>query len=193
MANAGTYANAAQLKEASAAATPPALAQDPQRIVDAYADMILHVSYTYLHTCADAEDICQEVFLRMLRLEAPFRSVDHERAWVLRTSINLCKDVLRRRASHPQAPLDEAAEPQAPAHATEDALANRDARVLRAVMALPEAMREAVYLHYYEGYAIAGVAAITGRTESSVAQSLSRARKKLRLSLKGDDDVFDFE
>ena len=79
-----------------------ALPLTPERLVESYADTILRVSYTYLHNYADAEDICQEVLLKALAQEQPFRSEDHERAWVIRVAINLCKDQLRRAASRQQ-------------------------------------------------------------------------------------------
>ena len=172
---------------------PDAFALDPGRLVDAYADTILRVSYTYLHSTADAEDICQDVFLKMLEQPRAFRSPEHERAWVIRATINLCKDRLRRLAAHPEATLDSVPEPEAARATAESKARARESRVLEAVQALPEAMRIAIYLHYYEGYTIHGIALLTQRSEAAVAQSLSRGRKKLRETLKGDDDVFDFE
>ena len=172
---------------------PDAFALDPSRLVDAYADTILRVSYTYLHSTADAEDICQDVFLKMLEQPRAFRSPEHERAWVIRATINLCKDRLRRLAAHPEATLDSVPEPEAARATAESEARARESRVLEAVQALPEAMRIAIYLHYYEGYTIHGIALLTQRSEAAVAQSLSRGRKKLRETLKGDDDVFDFE
>lgn len=161
-----------------------ALPLTPERLVESYADTILRVSYTYLHNCADAEDMCQEVLLKALAQEQPFRSEDHERAWVIRVAINLCKDQLRRAASRQQVALEDVPEPAAQPAQTEDEAHAAQSRVLDAVMALPQDMRIAIYLHYYEGYPIRAISAITKR--------LSRARAQLRETLKGDDDVFDF-
>ncbi len=177
----------------TAATADEAFELDPERLVDTYADTILRVSYTYLGSTADAEDICQDVFLKMLEQPRAFRSAEHERAWVIRTAINRCKDRLRRQAARPEIALDAVPEPAAAAEASEDAVRERESRVLEAVAALPEAMRIAVYLHYYEGYTIHGIALLTERTEAAVAQSLSRARKQLRETLKGDEHDFDFE
>ncbi|WP_417228732.1 sigma-70 family RNA polymerase sigma factor [Thermophilibacter sp.] len=71
-----------------------------ERLVNTYADLILRVAYTYLGSRADAEDVCQETLLRLLRRREPFESAEHERAWVVRMTANLCRDLLRRRASH---------------------------------------------------------------------------------------------
>ena len=178
---------------AKTATEPGAFALDPGRLVDAYADTILRVSYTYLHSAADAEDICQDVFLKMLEQPRTFRSAEHERAWVIRATINRCKDRLRRQAAHPEVALGSVPEPEAARSTCEAEARARDSRVLEAVQALPEAMRIAIYLHYYEGYTIHQIALLTQRSDAAVAQSLSRGRKQLRETLKGDDDVFDFE
>lgn len=169
-----------------------ALPLTPERLVESYADTILRVSYTYLHNRADAEDICQEVLLKALAQEQPFRSESHERAWIIRVAINLCKDQLRRAASRQQVALEDAPEPAAPPAQAEVEAHAAQSRVLDAVMALPQDMRIAIYLHYYEGYPIRVISAITGASEAAIAKRLSRARAQLREMLKGDDDVFDF-
>lgn len=152
-----------------------------ERLVRTYADLILRLSYTYLKSTHDAEDICQNVLIKLLQGGRAFESAEHERAWVVRTTANACKDVLRsgRRRSTSVA-LDAAAEAAAPEAPDDD--------VLDAVMALPQAYREALYLHYYEGYTAREIAQITGRTEDAVAAHLSRGRAKLRAALEGADD-----
>ena len=154
-----------------------------RRLVDGYADLILRVAYTYLGSRADAEDVCQEVLLRLLRRDEPFEGAEHERAWVVRVTANLCKDQLRRRAARPTLALDEVPEPAADERADELAAT---ARVLRAVMRLPLAYREAIFLHYYENYSIRDIARTCGCGEDAAAARLSRGRAKLRELLKGD-------
>lgn len=155
-----------------------------ERLVNAYADLILRVAYTYLGSRADAEDVCQEVLMRLLRRKEPFQSTEHERAWVVRVTANLCKDLLRRRASHLTLALNEVAEPASDEPADEF---ESTTRVLRAVMRLPLAYREAIFLHYYENYSIRDVARACDCSEDAAAARLSRGRAKLRKILKGDD------
>lgn len=153
---------------------------EAERLVSVYADLILRLSYTYLKSTHDAEDICQTVLIKLLQGGRGFESAEHERAWVARATANACKDVLRSGRRRTSVTLDAAAEavaPEAP-----------DGDVLDAVMALPQAYREALYLHYYEGYTAREIAQMTGRTESAVAQHLSRGRAKLRAALEGADD-----
>ena len=154
-----------------------------ERLVNAYADLILRVAYTYLGSRADAEDVCQETLLRLLRRREPFESAEHERAWVVSVGANLCRDLLRRRSARPTLALEEVAEPVAPEPGHDLATT---ASVLRAVMRLPLAYREAIFLHYYENYSIREIARVCDCSEDAAAARLSRGRAKLRELLKGD-------
>lgn len=164
--------------------------RDPERLVRDYADLVLRVCYTYLRSTADAEDVCQDTLVKLLLREESFHDPGHERAWVVRVAINACRNLLRDRGAHPTVGLGAVAEPAVAQAPGEDALRQRDERVLGAVMALPLPQREAVYLHYYEGYPTREVARIVGATDDAVRQRLSRARASLRDNLKGDYDDF---
>ena len=151
---------------------------EAERLVQTYSDMILRLSYTYLKSTQDAEDICQTVFLKLLTGGMVFDSPEHEKAWLIVTVSNLCKSALRspwqRRTG-----LDDMAEPPAAADATPD-------ETLEAVLALPEDYKLPVYLFYYEGYPTAEIARMLGVAPATVRSRLNRARKKLKLTLGGD-------
>ena len=152
--------------------------REAERLVNTYSDLILRLSYTYLKSTQDGEDICQTVLLKLLTAERAFDSPAHEKAWVIRATVNACKDELRafrRRA----VPLEEGLETAAPELPRSE--------VLEAVMALPEHYREAIYLFYYEGYSIDEIAALTGRSRAAVSAHLSRGRKKLKTMLGGEN------
>lgn len=179
---------------------PPKTAGEPtsrpieaeaNRLVATYADTILRVSYTYLRSTQDAEDICQDVLLKALGHAGDFDSAEHERAWIIRVAINAAKDLLRRRDRQGTVALDDIAEPVAPMGATDRELEARAEGVLELVMALPLEYREAIYLHYYEEYSIKQIAAIVHASESAVATRLSRGRSKLRPTLEGARHEFD--
>ena len=151
---------------------------EAERLVYTYSDLILRLSYTYLKSTHDAEDICQTVFLKLLTSGQTFDSPAHEKAWIIRTTANACKDALRSSFRRRTVALEAAAAtpaPEAPDHA-----------VLEAVMALPENYREAIYLHYYEGYSVCEIAGLLGQSEAAVAAHLSRGRRKLRTTLGGE-------
>lgn len=162
--------------------------REPERLVRDYADLVMRVCYTYLRTTADAEDVCQDTLLKLICRKEPFNGPDHERAWVIRVASNACKNLLRSRGAHPEVELTLVAEPEAAPEPDEGALLRRGERVLDAVMALPLPQREAVYLYYYEGYGTRAVASILETTGDAVRQRLSRARARLRETLKGDFD-----
>lgn len=153
-------------------------AREAERLVDTYSDLILRLSYTYLKSTQDGEDICQGVLLKLLAEDRVFQSREHEKAWVVRTAINACKDELRafRRKAVPLEEIPEAPAPEPPR-----------SDVLEAVAALPGKYREAIYLFYYEGYSAKEIATLTGRSEAAVSAHLSRGRKKLRDMLGGGE------
>lgn len=190
----GAWSASAARRAGETLERPPQTAGEPtsrlieaeaNRLVETYADTILRVSYTYLHNTQDAEDICQDVLLKALNRAERFESAEHERAWIIRVTINAAKDLLRRQSGRATVALDDIAEPIAPTRATERELATRSESVLERVMALPLEYREAIYLHYYEGYSIKQIAAIVHASESAVATRLSRGRSKLRPALEG--------
>ena len=152
-------------------------AREAERLVNTYSDLILRLSWTYLKSTQDGEDICQTVLLKLLTGEEAFESPEHERAWVIRTTVNACKDELRS-FRRKVIPLEAAAETAAPEPPRSE--------VLEAVMALPVKYREAIYLFYYEGYSIDEIAALTGRSGAAVSAHLSRGRKKLKTMLEGE-------
>lgn len=150
---------------------------EAERLVETYSDLILRLSYTYLKSTQDAEDICQTVLMKLLTGEYHFESPGHEKAWIIRTTANACKDELRafRRKS---VELDKAGAIPAPAAP--------DNTVLEAVQSLPRKYREVIYLYYFEGYSIRETAGLLNRSESAVTAQLDRGRKKLRSILGGD-------
>ena len=148
------------------------------RLVRLYADLILRISYSYLKQTYDAEDICQTIFLKYLTAVPTFDSPEHEKAWIIRTTINACKDHLKRSFFQRTVPLEEAAAVAAPAVP--------DSGILDALKTLPENYRISLYLFYYEDYTAAEIATILKKPRNTVEQYLSRGRRKLRAHLTGE-------
>lgn len=146
-----------------------------RRLVALYADMILRISYQYLKQTCDAEDICQTVFLKYITANMEFDNAEHEKAWIIRTTINTCKDHLRSAFFRRTVALEDAAQIAAPDVP--------DTWLLDAMKNLPEKYRISLYLYYYEEYSTREIAGVMGVSESSVAQYLSRGRRKLRTYL----------
>lgn len=155
--------------------------QEVNRAVEQYADTVRRICLVHLKNYADTEDIFQTVFVKYLLHTAPFASPEHERAWIIRVTINACKDLLRSVFRRRILSLEEVAEQPAPA--------DEHRAVLQAVQALPAAYRDVVYLHYYEGYTAPEIAGILGKNVNTVYTRLTRARGLLRRTLGGDDDA----
>ena len=145
--------------------------------VQRYSDTVYR---TAVHNCrctADAEDVVQDVFEKLLHYNSIFESEEHLKAWLLRVAINKCKN-LRRAKRSGEVPLPEVL----PAPIAEEG------SVLEEVRALPQPYRSAIYLHYYEGYTAAEVGDIMGAKRNTVLSWLSRGRKALRERMIGGFD-----
>ena len=148
---------------------------EAERLVETYSDLILRLSYTYLKNTEDAKDICQTVFLRLLEKPRGFESPEHERAWIIRAAVNLCKDQLKSHWHRTTVDLEAARAVPAP-EAEEGSL-------LAAVNLLPPKYRTVIYLYYYEGYSANEIAQLLREKPATVATQLSRGREKLRTHL----------
>lgn len=150
--------------------------------IQRYADTVRRIALLRLKNEADADDLVQTVFVKYALHEKQFADAAHEKAWMIRVAINAGHDALRSLRRRRTAPLEQAAEVSAP-------LCAEHAQVWTAVLSLPKAYRQAVYLFYYEGYDAPQIAAMTHRRVNTVYTHLARARKILRQKLGGNDDA----
>lgn len=153
-------------------------AAEAERLVQTYADMILRLCYTYLNNTQDAEDICQETFLKLLTAPRTFASREHEKAWVLRTAANACKDLLKSPRRSRTCSLEVCADLPTPAA--------QHSGVLDAVQSLDTPYRTVLYLHYYEGYSLKEIAQILDIPAATAGTRLRRGREKLKTILEED-------
>ena len=147
--------------------------------MERWADMVLRVGYAWTGSIEDAQDVCQTVLLKLLTHPERFPAQDRERAWVLRVAINCCKDLKKSAWARRRVSLDAAAE------AWVSMPEEGESPVLEAVLALPEKYRQAVYLRYYEEYAIEEIAALMGCRTTQVSTYLYRGKAKLKTMLGG--------
>lgn len=155
--------------------------QEARRLVECYSDMILRLSLSYLKSRQEAEDICQNVFLKYINRNIVFQSKEHEKAWIIRTTINACKDNLKS-AYHKRIVVTE--------DIWEGAEQDEDVfwEVREAVLALPPKCRDIIYLYYFEGYSTKEIAKMLCKTQNAVSLSLSRARRMLRKMLENGEE-----
>ena len=148
--------------------------QEMERIYDQHHESVYRLAFAYCRNCADAEDITSEVFLKCFARKQPFENDTHETAWLMRVTVNQCKDLLRSFRYRFTVPLDEAI----PAFDSSE-----ESEVWHAVMNLPAKYRSLIHLFYYEGYSTSEIAGMIGKSETAVRTQLHRARKLLRQAL----------
>ena len=152
---------------------------EARRLVETYSDLILRLSYTYLGSTHDAQDICQDIFLKLLQHPQTFDSPEHERAWIIRSAANLCKDHLKSHWRRTTVALDAAEAVPAPQP--------EDGSLLAALELLPPKYRAVIYLYYYEGYSAREIGALLGEKPATVFTRLERGRQKLRTYLEQEE------
>ena len=153
--------------------------EEVNRAVELYSDTVRRICMIHLKNYVDTEDIFQNVFLKYVLSSASFENREHEKAWFIRVTINACKDLLKSFFRSKTVPLDEIME--LPAEIDSD-----DKEVLEAVLSLPKKYKDAVYLHYYEGYTAPQISRILGKNVNTVYTLLTRSKQILREKLGGD-------
>lgn len=144
-----------------------------QTLAEKYMDSVYRVAYNCLKSPHDADDVTQEVFLRLLRTDTAFQSEAHAKHWLLRVAVNES----RRLAGSPWRRHTAALEDYARTLAWETP---QESDLFRQVMALPAKYRVPLYLFYYEELSTQEIAAVLGRSPSTVRTQLSRAREQLK-------------
>ncbi len=141
-------------------------------LAERYMDTVFRVAYSYLRCRDDADDVTQDVLIQLYKEDKAFESDAHIKNWLIRVTVNRCKNVLR-----------------APWHRMEDIADYENSltfeepqyrELFEAVMSLDRRYRLPVLLYYYEGYRQREIAALLGVPEETVRTRLSRARDKLK-------------
>ena len=133
-----------------------------------YADMLYRIALSHLKNAEDAEDAVHDTFIKYIHHWFRFRDEGHTRAWLIRVTLNRCKDMQRYRV---HLPLEEAAQVAAP---------EADRSILSTLALLDESHRIAITLHHLEGFSVEETARILGVSVSAVKMRLSRGRQMLK-------------
>lgn len=153
----------------------------PEQLICDYGNTVYRLAYAQTRSRHDADDIFQEVFLRVAQHHPVFESEEHAKAWLLRVTLNCLKSHWRAAWRRHDVPLDERIPFPAPEESALD----------EALRQLAPKYRAAVHLFYYEGYSAEEIARMTGEKPSTIRTRLTRARAQLRNLLKGErDDEF---
>jgi RNA polymerase sigma-70 factor (ECF subfamily) len=143
-----------------------------------YKNTVYSVIFNYVQNTEDTADLLQEVFLKLYTADTYFTGEEHRKAWLIRVSVNLCKNHLRSVKHRKNVTLEE----DIPYFDNRD-----DHELLKIVWSLPEKYRIPIHLFYYESYSIKDIANVLDIPESTVKIQLKRGREKLSKILKKED------
>lgn len=156
-----------------------------ETLYEQYADDVLRMAYFYLADRHKAEDVCQDVFVK-LYTHGHTIEPGREKAWLLRVTVNCCRD-LWRGAWLKRVVLGAPTLELIPSQDETIEQKEEKAELMRAVNKLPASFRETVLLHYYQGLGISEIAQMLDLPEGTISSRLSRARKKLSVLLKEEE------
>lgn len=145
-------------------------------LVNKYSDMVLRLALTYLKNIYDAQDVCQNVFIKILKRNNTFVDSEHEKAWIIRVTINESKDFMRSPWKKRFCNMDDTILP------IKD---KGNKEVVSLVLELPVKYRSVIYLHYFENYSTSEIAKLLNRNESTVRTQIKRARELLKTKMIG--------
>jgi len=148
-----------------------------------YYEQIFRVAFAQVKNHADAEDVVQETFIKLMRYQPEFENAEHEKAWFIRTTLNICKDLFKSR-QYSEICMEEVPE-------IEKEYINiskiDDDDTLWKVLALPEKYKNCLYLFYYEDYSIKEISSVLQMQENTVKTNLKRGRERLKNMMQESD------
>lgn len=157
---------------------------EEDRVLECYRrhkDTVYKLAYSYFRCKSQAEDAFQEVFYKFMVHCPVFQDLEHEKAWFIRTTINVCKDLLKTKWNCDMLGLED--------WDSEDKAAMESSDILDelqdAILALPERYRVPIHLYYYEEYSVREIARMLHRTESAVQTQLQRGRERIKQTMEG--------
>lgn len=150
---------------------------NPDEAINRWSDTVWRLVLARMRNEHDAADAFQNTFLALCKAQPAFNSLEHQKAWLLRTACNCCNQIRRAQAAHPMQPLDGIDIPD------EHSTPGTDIELDQMLAQLSDAQRTTVHLYYFEGYSTEEIAHITGDRPATVRSHLYRARQALRLEL----------
>ena len=149
-----------------------------EQIVKTHSNSMFRAAFAVLKNRDDAEDAVQEAFMKLMENQPQFTDDEHAKAWLLRVTINLSKNMLKASWRKNKSETEEALYQE-----------NQSDEVLSCVMRLEENYRTVIHLYYYEGYSIKEIASILKLPSATVGTRLKRGRAKLKKMLEGDVSI----
>lgn len=146
--------------------------------VDEFADMVYRIALVQVKSKTDADDVFQEVFVRLVKHIHKLESREHIKAWLIRVTVNCAKKHLTSFWNRNVGSLEEEQGAEENGYTIEE-----ENPVRKAVLELPEKYRAVVHLFYFEELSVSEICKVLGQKESTVKSQLFRARELLRSRL----------
>ncbi|MGB4465412.1 MAG: RNA polymerase sigma factor [Eubacteriales bacterium] len=151
------------------------------QIFNRHVDIVYRVCFMYMKNRHDTEDLVQNTFIKLMNDGTVFESQEHEKAWLIRTATNLCKDHFRHWWSKTVG-MD-----KIPEDAVEYSFDTDGTYEM--IMSLPPKYKTVIYLYYYEGYSTAEIAKMLNKNHSTIRSHLHNARKLLKIKM--EDELYE--
>ena len=146
-----------------------------KQVIEKYADMVYRIALTRCSNVENAEDVFQDVFIKYSQKMPEFKSEEHEKAWLIRVTINLTKNINNSAWNRKIVTLDENIEFET----------KEQEDVFSIVCSLPKDYKTVIYLSYYEGYKVKEISQILRKSEGTIKTWLFRARQMLKEKIEG--------
>ena len=150
------------------------------KLIEEYSNMILQIAYQNLFNKSDAEDITQEVFIKLINNIDKLKNNEHIKAWLIRVTINLCKDYNKSFWNRNTTAIDEELK----------YFDEEKQEVFKELSKLNPDYRNIIYLYYYQGYKITEISEILSMNQNTVSSYLTRARKELKIILEDGGEIY---
>lgn len=151
------------------------------RIYEKYVDTVYRICYMLLKSETEAEDVCQNTFIKLINSDRQFESDEHIKAWLILCAKNESKNLLKHWWRSKKVSVESISE-----LSVEDKYNDDD--TLKLVLSLPDRFKIPIYLYYYEGYSTDEISRILKINPSTLRGQLKTGREKLKTMLKGGDD-----
>ena len=151
-----------------------------EEVIQREKDLVYRLAFSQCHQKDQADDIFQNVMYRYLKRKPSFKSLEHEKAWFIRITINLSKNKVHS-FWHRNITLSE--EGIFPCHITQ-----QEGELMEIIMGLPKKYRVVIYLHYYEGYTLTEIAGLLNRSPNTIQTWHKQAKAILRKKIGVDYD-----
>lgn len=151
--------------------------EDVEKILNEHSDMVYKIAYSQTKNHYNAEEVLQEVFLRLIKKKPFFKNTEHLKAWLIRVTINCSKNIFLSFHFKKRAQLDK--------DIVDSKCELEKSDLYYAVMDLPKKYRAVLHLYYYEGYSVKEIANILDKKEATIKTNLHRGRKILQNNLEG--------